>query len=63
MMMSTNYFQFWEANFAKDQRGPTGTISKHLQWLSKSYLSNYLQWMPKSQLLITGPTLGPIPEA
>ena len=22
MMMSTNYFQFWEANFAKDQRGP-----------------------------------------
>ena len=51
MVMLTNYFQFWEANFAKDQRGPflnTDTISKHLERLSKSYLNNHLQQMPKS---------------
>ena len=61
MMMSTSYFQFSEANFAKDQKGPfwnPDTVNKAFRQLSKSLLSRHLQQMPKTELLITGPTLG-----
>lgn len=48
MMMSTDYFQFSEINFALDQKALfkyTDTISK-LQWLPKFCLSKHLQQMP-----------------